>query len=170
MGGAFKAVGDVVGGVKNGLGGAIGGVVKGAGQLLTGNPIKGIGTAVGGVAQGAGSVVKGGLGAVKNVMGDPLLMGVAGFATMGLGGAVAAPLLGKLGSGIAGSAEQAVGKTFGLDGQSGQQEMMQQSNQGAYGPQNAYMAGGNVGQPAPYGQEMMAPPQYGMAPGAGGFC
>lgn len=183
MSGAFKAVGDVVGGVTKGVGGALGGVVKGAGQLLTGHPIQGLSTAVGGVAQGAGQVLKGGLGAVKNVAGDPLLMGVAGFATFGIGGAIAAPLLGKLGSSIAGAGEQAVGQTFGLDGQEGQQDMMYQNNYDAYGAQNASMSGG-VGQPMPYGQGAMPqqygaspygeqqggmPPQYGAAPGASGF-
>lgn len=164
MSGAFKAVGDVVGGVTRGVGSAVGGVAKGAGQFLTGNPIGGIGTALGGVAQGAGSVVKGGLGAVKNVMGDPLLMGVAGLATFGVGGAIAAPLIGKLGSGIAGMAEQGVSSAFRLEGQ---QEMMAQNNQANFGQQNALMAGG-VGGPAPMGPGMM-PPQYGAAPGQANF-
>ncbi|MFA5505510.1 MAG: hypothetical protein WC314_10075 [Vulcanimicrobiota bacterium] len=168
MSGAFKAVGDVVGGAVKGVSSAVGGVAKGAGQILTGNPIEGLGTAVGGVAQGAGHVLKGGLGAVKNVAGDPLTMGVAGFATFGIGGAIAAPLLGKLGSGLAGTAEQAVGQTFRLDGQQGQQDMMAYNNQAAFGPQNAYMAGG-VGQPAPMAPGMMPPP-YGLAPGANSFC
>lgn len=180
MGGAFKAAGDVLGGVTKGVTNTVGGVVKGAGQILTGNPIEGLGTAVGGVAKGAGSVLKGGLGAVKNVMGDPLLMGVAGFATFGVGGAIAAPLLGKLGSGIAGTAEQGVSQTFGLDGQQGQQDMMYANNSANFGPNNACMCSGGVGHTAPYpGQAMqpgmvpqspgMMPPQYGMAPGANGF-
>lgn len=190
MSGAFKAVGDIVGGVAQGVTKTVGGVLKGAGQVLTGNPIEGLKTAVGGVVQGSASVVKGGLGAVKDVTGDPLTMGAAGLATFGLGGAIAAPLIGKLGSGIAGNAEQAVGQTFGLDGQ---QQMMTQYNQANYGSQNAYI-GNNVGglpqlldgpgaMPYPNGagqpqlldgagvqMNPVAPsPMYGAAPGATAF-
>jgi hypothetical protein len=140
-------------------------VLKGGVQVLTGHPLEGLGTAVGGVVQGSAQVVKGGLGAVKDVTGDPLTMGAVGLATFGVGGAIAAPLLGKLGSSIAGNAEQGVSQTFGLDGQ---QQMTAQTNYADYGAQNAYMAGGNVGgAAAPYGG---APPQYGAAPGATGFC
>ena len=164
MSGAFKAVGDLAGGVLGGVGTAAGGVLKGAGQLLTGNPIGGIGTALGGVVQGSAKVVKGGLGAVKEVTGDPLLMGAAGLATFGIGGAIAAPLLGKLGSSIAGNAENAVGQTFNVDGQ---QQLATQGNYSDFGAQNASMAGGNVGGLPPYGQGV---PQYGAAPGATSFC
>lgn len=191
MSGAFKAVGDVVGGVAKGVTKSVGGVLKGAGQVLTGHPIEGLKTAVGGVVQGSASVVKGGLGAVKDVTGDPLLMGAAGLATFGIGGAVAAPLIGKLGSSIAGNAEQTVGQTFGLDGQ---QQMMTQYNQSNYGEQNAYIGGnigglpptggpgmmgqplgfeqsGGFGLPGSFGQPggLGQPPMYGAAPGATSF-
>ena len=53
MSGAFKAVGDIVGGVAQGVTKTVGGVLKGAGQVLTGNPIEGLKTAVGGVVQGS---------------------------------------------------------------------------------------------------------------------
>jgi hypothetical protein len=166
MSGPFKAIGDIGGGLIHGVTRSVGGVLKGAGQVLTGHPIEGLGTAVGGVVQGSASVVQGGLGAVKDVAGDPLVMGAAGLATFGIGGAIAAPLIGQLASGVAGNAESTVGQTFGLDGQ---QQMLTQDNYANYGPQNAYMAGGNVGQTAPVGGGMM-PPQYGAAPGASGFC
>lgn len=170
MSGAFKAVGDVAGGLSGGIGKSVGGLFKGAGQVLTGHPIKGLKSAIGGVAQGAGSVVKGGLGAVKNVAGDPMLMGIAGLATFGLGGAIAAPLLGKVASSIAGTAEQGVSKAVNLDGA---QNMMSQNNQANFGDQNAFMSQ-NVGQPAPFGgapamPQMGMTPQYGVAPGATSF-
>ena len=145
MGGAFRAVGRAVGGIARGIGSAVGGVVRGVGHLFQGRPLKALGSVVGGVAKGAGHVLKGGLGAAKDILGDPLLMGVAGFATFGIGGAIAAPLLGKLGSGIFGAAEQGVSNLFGLNAQPAQGQMQYQNNYGNYGQSNGIVAGGCVG-------------------------
>lgn len=159
MGGAIRAVGRAVGGIARGIGSAVGGVVRGVGELFQGRPLKALGSVVGGVVKGTGHVLKGGLGAVKDVLGDPLVMGVAGFATFGLAGAIAGPMIGKLGSGIFGAAEQGVGNLFGINGQQGQCGMQYQSNQGCYGHNNGIMAGGCCG--GTYGGGFGYPPYGG---------
>ncbi|MEW6281661.1 MAG: hypothetical protein AB1758_23835 [Candidatus Eremiobacterota bacterium] len=152
----------------------MGGLVKGAGQILTGNPIKGLGTMAKGVAQGVGHVVKGGLGAVKEVIGDPIV-GVVGGAALGfaLGGPIGAvaggllgPAVGQAGANVFGALETGVGNLFGINGPG--QGVGAQENSYAFGPFNGhgsfYPGGGFYPPPTPWGYNM-PPGMYGMGPG-----
>ena len=188
MGGVVRGIGRAVGGVVRGVGSAVGGVVRGVGYLAQGKLGKAVGSVVGGVVQGAGHVLKGGLGAVKDVLGDPILGAAAGFALMGPAGLIAGPLLGKLGSKIAGGLEQGVGNLFGLN-QPQYQQLGYGQNMGAFGPYNAQMGaqmGGlyppffgsgfgspyaqgayspyNYGYPQPYGPGFQYPPTHNCTP------
>ena len=188
MGGVVRGIGRAVGGVVRGVGSAVGGVVRGVGYLAQGKLGKAVGSVVGGVVQGAGHVLKGGLGAVKDVLGDPILGAAAGFALMGPAGLIAGPLLGKLGSKIAGGLEQGVGNLFGLN-QPQHQQLGYGHNMGQFGPYNAHMGaqmGGlyppffgqgfgspyaqgayspyNYGFPQPYGPSFQYPPTHNCTP------
>jgi hypothetical protein len=170
MGGVVRGIGRAVGGVVRGVGSAVGGVVRGVGYLAQGKLGKAVGSVVGGVVQGTGHVLKGGLGAVKDVLGDPILGAAAGFALMGPAGLLAGPLLGKLGSKIAGAAEHGVGQLFGLNGQPQHQQLGYGHNMGQFGPHNAHF-GANTGglfppffgsgYGSPYAQGAYSPQNYG---------
>lgn len=170
MGGVVRGIGRAVGGVVRGVGSAVGGVVRGVGYLAQGKLGKAVGSVVGGVVQGTGHVLKGGLGAVKDVLGDPIVGAAAGFALMGPAGLLLGPLLGKLGSKVAGAAEQGVGNLFGLNNQHQQQQLGYGQNMGAFGPHNAHFGahpgglqppffGGGYG--SPYAQGAYSPQNYG---------
>jgi len=140
MGGVVRGIRRAVGGVVRGVGSAIGGVVRGVGHLARGRLDKAVGSVVGGVVKGTGHVLKGGLGAVSDVLGDPVvgvLAGVAGFGAFGIGGAVAGPLLAKFGSKVFGAAEKGVGNLFGLNQQQ-HQHLNFGHNYGSFGPNNAH--------------------------------
>ncbi len=164
MGGVVRGIGRAIGGVARGIGSTVGGVVKGAGQILSGHPIKGLGTIAKGVVQGAGHVIKGGLGAVKEVLGDPIV-GVLGGAAAGflIGGPIGAvlggvfgPAIGKAGASVFGALENGVGNLFGINKPA--QGVGSQENAYAFGPFNGhgsyYPGGGFYPQVMPGGSPM----------------
>lgn len=159
MGGVVRAVGRAVGGVFRGAGRVIGGVVRGAGELFTGHPIKALKSVLGGVAQGAGEVIHGGLGAVKDILGDPLsaglVGGVAGFMLGGPWGAAAGamlgPMIGQAGAGVVGALDNGVVSLFGLGGD----QMAGAHNGAAFGPGNGGVAMGPGGTYSPWGNPGM---------------
>ena len=170
MGGVVRGIGRAIGGVARGVGSAVGGVVRGVGYLAQGKLGKAVGSVVGGVVKGTGHVLKGGLGAVKDVLGDPIVGAAAGFALMGPAGLLAGPLIGKLGSKVAGAAERGVGNLFGLN-QPQYQNLGYGQNMGAFGPHNAHFGanpGGlyppffGPGYGSPFGQGAYNPMGYGM--------
>lgn len=165
MGGVFRAIGKAVSGVARGIGSVVGGVVHGVGKLFQGKPLEALGSVVGGVVKGAGSVIKGGLGAVKDVLGDPIITRVAGFATGGLFGSVVGPMIGNIGSKIVGGLESAVGSLTGNNDDEAQRTMMYNQNANAFGPMNAMLASGGLGQP----MGGLFPGALGLAPGLQGF-
>lgn len=138
MGGVVRGIRRAVGGVVRGVGSAVGGVVRGVGYLAQGKLGKAVGSVVGGVVKGTGQVLKGGLGAVKDVLGDPIVGAAAGFALMGPAGLLVGPMLGKLGSKVAGAAEHGVGQLFGLN-RPARQHLNYGHNMGHFGPYNAHM-------------------------------
>lgn len=173
MGGVIRGIGRAVGGVVRGVGSAVGGVVRGVGYLAQGKLGKAVGSVVGGVVKGTGQVLKGGLGAVKDVLGDPIVGAAAGFALMGPAGLFLGPMIGKLGSKVAGAAEQGVSNLFGLN-QPQYQNLAYGQNYNSFGPYNAQFGaypgglcppfmGGGYG--APYGSNFFNP----MSMGMGGF-
>ncbi len=177
MGGVVRGIGRAIGGVARGIGSAVGGVVKGAGQILTGHPLKGLGTIAKGVVQGAGHVIKGGLGAVKDVLGDPIV-GTLGGAAAGflIGGPIGAvlggvlgPSIGKAGASVFGALENGVGNLFGINKPA--QGIGTQENAYAFGPFNgagSYYPGGGMYPQMPFGTSPMqgcaSPMQGGMDP------
>lgn len=181
MGGVIRGIGRAVGGVVRGVGSAVGGVVRGVGYLAQGKLGKAVGSVVGGVVKGSGEVLKGGLGAVKDVLGDPIVGAAAGFALMGPAGLFLGPMIGKLGSKVAGAAEQGVSNLFGLN-QPQYQNLAYGQNYNSFGPYNAQFGaypgglcppfmGGGYG--APYGSNFFNPMSMGMGGypgmGMGGF-
>ncbi len=171
MGGVVRGIGRAIGGVWRGVKSVGGGLLKGAKTLFTtGNPFAALGEVGKGIWKGAGHVLKGGLGAVKDVLGDPLSMGILGFMSpLGLAGAFIGPMAGQALAPMFGAMENGVGNFFGINGKPACEQMCAQQNYGDYGNYNSgmsYMPGGCY--PGSYYPQSY--PSYGQFPPYGGGC
>lgn len=170
MGGVVRGIGRAVSGVWRGVKSVGGGLLKGGKLLLQGKPLQALGAVGSGIWKGIGHTLKGGLGAVKEVLGDPLTMGVLGFMTpLGLGGALLAPMAGQALAPVFGMMENGVGNFFGINGQPAAEQMCYQQNYGDYGNYNggaSIMPGGCY--PGSYYPQSY--PSYGQYPPYGGSC
>jgi hypothetical protein len=140
-------------------------VVDGAVKLVSGDPLGALGSVGKGLFKGVGHVLHGGLSAAKNVLGDPIVGGIAGFAIGGMFGmpflgSMAGPFVGQAAAGAIGWLDGGVQKLFGVGplGEAGQAQ-----NCASFGPCNGSFGNGCGGiQPPPM------PPYHGGGCGYGG--